>query len=352
MSTVGLHGRRLLVTGGAGFIGSNLVRRALAEGCARVVVVDNFLSSEPGNLPGDPRLEVRTGSAADEAMLASLEGELDLVFHLATYHGNQSSMVDPLADHANSLLPTLKLLEGLKRSGRMCRLVYASTGCALAAKVTDDATPVIEEGPVPLDFDSPYQISKVAGEMYAVYYHRVHSVPVVRARFQNVYGPSEVLGAGRWRGTPATIWRNVVPTFVYRALKKQPLPLHDGGRGVRDFIYVDDVVEGLVRCATTAGIEGDVFNLASGVPTSIADLAGLINELTGNMAGVEWAPAREWDRSIARVGDPAKAAHRLDFRARVALRGGLERTVAWTVENLERIERCIRSHRRHCPVEF
>ena len=80
-----------------------------------------------------------------------------------------------------------------------------------------------EDGPVPLDLDSPYQISKVVGEFYSVYYHRRHGLPTVRARFQNVYGPGEILGAGRWRGTPATVWRNVTPTFVYRALKGLPL---------------------------------------------------------------------------------------------------------------------------------
>ena len=117
--------------------------------------------------------------------------------------------------------------------------MYSASGCTLAPhEVYEGAQAVSEEGAVPLDLDSPYQISKVVGEFYSVYYHRQHGLPTVRARFQNVYGPGEVLGAGRWRGTPATIWRNVTPTFVYRALVGLPLQLDNGGVASRDFVYV------------------------------------------------------------------------------------------------------------------
>ena len=143
---------------------------------------------------------------------------------------------------------------------------------------------------MPLDLDSPYQISKVVGEFYSVYYHRQHQLPTVRARFQNVYGPGEILGAGRWRGTPATVWRNVTPAFVYRALKDMPLQLENEGRASRDFIYVGDIVDGLLRCAT-AGEPGDVYNLASGAETSIRELAETINRMAGNESGVELLPA-------------------------------------------------------------
>jgi len=340
-----------LVVGGAGFVGSNLVRRLLADGAARVVVVDNFLSSDPENLPDDPRLDVRRGSIADDAVLARVADEFAVVFHLATYHGNESSIADPLADHANNLVTTLKLYEHLKGFRQLRRVVYASTGCALAAKGDGPAQAVVEDGPIPLDFDSPYQISKVAGEMYGLYYHRQHGLPVVRARFQNVYGPGEVLGAGRWRGTPATVWRNVTPSFVYRALKGRPLPVHGDGTSTRDFIYVDDVVDGLVRCAVTEGVEGDVFNLASGVEVTIVEWAETINKLAGNPAGIEHLPSRAWDRSLHRFGSPAKTRARLGFTARVSAADGLARTVEWTRANLPRIEASIARHRAHCPVE-
>src|SRR5207237_2782693 len=146
--------------------------------------------------------------------------------------------------------------------------------------VYNGAEPTTEDGLVPLDLDSPYQISKVVGEFYSVYYHRQHGLPTVRARFQNVYGPGEVLGAGRWRGTSATVWRNVTPTFIYRALKGLPLTLDNGGVASRDFIYVEDVARGLLACATE-GAPGDVYNIASGSETTIRRLAELVLELAG-----------------------------------------------------------------------
>ena len=345
-----LRGRSVLVVGGAGFVGTNLVRRCLAEDAARVLVVDNLLSSERENLPDDTRVELRVGSIADDGVLDALPGDLDIVFHLATYHGNQSSLADPVADHANNLTTTVKLFDRLKDSG-VGRVVYSSTGCALAEKVAGPASAVTEDQLISLDFDTPYQISKVVGEMYAVFYHRSHGLPVVRARFQNVYGPGEVLGAGRWRGTPATVWRNVVPTFVYRALKGQPLQLHGGGAASRDFIYVSDIVDGLLRCALTDGVEGDVFNLASGVETTVLELAQAIVALAGSGAGLEVEPFRDWDRSINRFGSPDKARAALGFEACVGLADGLAGTVAWTRENLGFVERCIAKHRDLLPPE-
>ncbi len=340
-----LEGRSLLVAGGAGFVGSNLVHEALEQGTASVLVVDNLLSAERENLPEDGRVRFRKGSIADDAVLAELGDDFDYAFHLATYHGNQSSIADPLADHEHNLLTTLKLFERAKGFRRLRKLVYAASGCTLAPHTWDDAKPVTEDGPVPLDLDSPYQISKVVGEFYAVYYHRLHGLPTARARFQNVYGPREVLGAGRWRGTPATVWRNVTPTFVYRALKGLPLELDNGGIASRDFIYVGDIVRGLLACAER-GAPGDVYNLASGEETTIRELGERIVALSGSTSELDVAPARDWDRSGRRLGSTAKAARALGFRAEVSLDDGLRHTIEWTRANLELIDACIAKHAR------
>jgi nucleoside-diphosphate-sugar epimerase len=160
-----------------------------------------------------------------------------------------------------------------------------------------------------------------------------------------VYGPGEVLGAGRWRGTPATVWRNVTPTFVYRALKGLPLQLDNGGVASRDFVYVEDVARGLVACAER-GEPGEVYNLASGVETSIRRLAELIVELSGSSSELEIAPPRPWDHSILRFGSPEKARSQLGFATRTTLEEGLRRTIAWTSENIDFIDRCIAKHER------
>lgn len=339
----GLRDRAVLVTGGAGFIGSNLVRAALEQGASRVVVIDNLLSAERVNVPAEKQVEFVEGSIADDAILATVTDTFDYVFHLATYHGNQNSIANPLADHDHNLLTTLKLYERLKMFRRLRKVVYAASGCTLAPHSDERAVATQEDGPVSLDLDSPYQISKVAGEFYSVYYHRQHTVPTVRARFQNVYGPGEILGAGQWRGTPATVWRNVTPTFVYRALRDRPLHLENGGTATRDFIYVDDVVRGLVLCAT-GGEPGNVYNLASGVETSIRELAATVIALTGSAAPLVTTPRRHWDRAGKRFGSTEKAKRALGFEAEVPLVEGLRRTLVWTRAHLELIEACLARH--------
>jgi UDP-glucose 4-epimerase len=320
------------------------VRAALDRGAERAVVVDNYLSAERENVPNDDRVDVYEGSIADDALLARLGDEFDYVFHLATYHGNQSSIANPLEDHANNLITTLKLFEHLKGSRRLRKVVYSASGCTLAPhEVYDAADATQEDGPVPLDLDSPYQISKVVGEFYSVYYHRQEGLPTVRARFQNVYGPGEILGAGSWRGTVNTVWRNVTPTFVYRAIKGLPLVVDGSGEASRDFVYVGDVVDGLLLCAT-AGASGDVYNLAGGIDIAIAELAELVNELAGSDVPVEYGPRRPWDHSIKRFGSTEKARRELGFVAQVELRDGLERTVAWMRANLDLIDRCVSRH--------
>jgi UDP-glucose 4-epimerase len=275
-----------------------------------------------------------------------MKGDLDYIFHLATYHGNQNSIQNPLADHENNTLTTLKLFERIKGFTKIKKVVYASAGCAVAEKTFDEANATKENAPVSLYLDSPYQISKIVGEFYSNYYFKQYRLPVVKARFQNVYGPGEILGAGEWRGTPATIWRNVIPTFVFRAIKKMPLMVENEGKATRDFIYVDDIVRGLILCATR-GVPGEVYNLASGLETSIFDLAKLVNRLTNNNTPIEFAPKRDWDNSGRRFGSTLKAKEKIGFEAQVGVKDGLRGTIKWTEENFSLIETCIRKHKAY-----
>ncbi|MBE7555401.1 MAG: NAD-dependent epimerase/dehydratase family protein [Anaerolineales bacterium] len=343
--------QKILVVGGAGFVGSNLVRALLLASPREIVVVDNLLSAERVNIPAVPAVTFIEGSITDDKILAALGDDFDYVFHLATYHGNQSSIHDPLADHENNTLTTLKLYERLKYFKRLKKVVYSSAGCTVAEKTFAEAHATQEDAPVSLYLDSPYQISKIIGEFYSNYYFTQHGLPVVKARFQNVYGPGEILGAGQWRGTPATIWRNVTPTFIYRALKQMPLTVENGGIATRDFIYVDDIVRGLMLCATT-GTPGGVYNLASGVEISILELATQINQLTGNPAPLDFRPKREWDHSGKRFGSTDKSRKELGFEAQVPFQEGLTRTIAWTRQNLPLIESCIKKHETHLPDEL
>lgn len=344
MAELSFKQSKILVVGGAGFVGSNLCRALLAHEPAELTIVDNLLSSDLSNVPDHPAVRFILGSIADDRVLARLPRDIEFVFHLACYHGNQSSIADPIADHDNNTITTLKLFEHIKSYSSLKKVVYAAAGCAVAEKTFDDAVATPEDAPVSMYHDSPYSISKLIGEFYGNYYFMRHGLPFVKARFQNVYGPREILGAGRWRGTPHTVWRNVTPTFIWKALHQEALPLDNGGNASRDFIFVEDMARGLMRCAL-AGKAGDVYNLASGAETTIRDLAELINELTGNPTPVDLRPARDWDRSGKRFGSTEKSKRELDFEASVSIREGLARTVEWTRGNMELIQRSIDQHR-------
>ena len=324
--------QKILVIGGAGFVGSNLCHKLLESDIHSLTVVDNLLSAETSNLPRDKRLSFIFGSIADDRILEKTGRGYDYVFHLATYHGNQSSIYDPIADHKNNTITTLKVCEHFKGSSYLKKMVYSSAGCTVAKKTYDDVSATDEDAEVSLYHDSPYQISKIIGEFYGNYYWMKYQLPFVKARFQNVYGPREVLGAGSWRGTPATVWRNVTPTFIWKALHKEELPLENEGKASRDFIYVDDIVEGLIACAVN-GKAGEVYNLASGQETTIKELAQAINRLTNNPTPILYTNPRPWDRSGKRFGSTEKAQNDLGFIAKTSLEDGLDATIKWTKEN-------------------
>jgi nucleoside-diphosphate-sugar epimerase len=345
MSNSNFSDAKVLVVGGAGFVGSNLVHQILEQGPREIVVVDNLLSSDVSNIPADSRVRFVFGSITDDKILAELPGDLDYAFHLACYHGNQSSIANPLADHDNNTLTSLKLFDRLKDIKGLKKVVYAAAACAVAEKTYDTPTATTEEQPVTLYHDSPYSISKIIGELYGNYYFQQHKLPFVKARFSNVYGPREILGAGQWRGTVHTVWRNVTPSFVWRSLNGEALPLDNGGNASRDFIFVEDMARGLMACALKGAV-GEVYNLATGKETSILELATLINEFTGNTTPLDLRPARDWDRSGKRFASTDKAETQLGFTAKVPVREGTRRTVEWTKTNTDLIKRSIARHEK------
>ena len=339
-----INNSKILVVGGAGFVGSNLCHHILETYDPNEIwIVDNLLSSDMSNLPSDSKVKFILGSIADDRVLSKLPRDLEFVFHLACYHGNQSSIHDPIADHDNNTITSLKLFEHLKDFHNLKKVVYAAAGCAVAEKTFDDATATAEDAPVSLFHDSPYSISKLIGEMYGNYYWNRNGLPFVKARFQNVYGPREILGAGRWRGTSHTVWRNVVPTFIWKALTGEALPLDNGGNASRDFIFVEDMARGLIACAQK-GEPGEAYNLASGVETTIKELAELINSGTGNETPLDLKPARDWDRSGKRFGSTEKSKNSIGFSPNFGIKEGIKKTISWTRNNIDTIEKVISNH--------
>ena len=337
------NGSKILIAGGAGFVGSNLAHNLLADNPKKIIIIDNLLSSDSRNIPTDSCVEFLHGSVNDQQVLDAITPDVDYAFNLMCYHGNQSSIANPFEDHVNNTLSALTLFEKLARQENIKKVVYAAAACAVAEKTYDDPTPTTEDQPISLFHDSPYSISKIVGELYGNYFYQRQNLPFVKARFSNVYGPREILGAGQWRGTVNTVWRNVIPTFIWKALNQEALPLDNGGNTSRDFIFVEDMVEGLKACALE-GEAGGTYNLATGRETTILRVAELINEITKNPTPLDLKPARDWDKSGKRFASTAKAEKELGFISKVAIEDGLQKTIKWVADNKVLISENIAKH--------
>ncbi len=332
-----------LVVGGAGFVGSWVVETLLKETNGEIFIVDNLLSSEKSNISTDKRVHFIHGSASEETVLDKVDVHLDKVFHLACFHGNQSSIFDPLMDLENNMKPTLTVLNWVEKRAPKARVVYTGAGCAVAPKTWDTPTGVPEVDETPLLHDSPYSISKVTGEMYSKYFADSRGLDVVRVRFQNAYGPREILGAGERRGTVHTVWRNVIPTFIWRAINNEDLTLYGAGESSRDFVFVEDLARGVVA-ASENGIKGEVYNLASGQEFLIKDVASKIIELSESSSKLHIEGRRDWDHSGRRFGNPSKSEKQLKFKTSTQFDDGILKTIEWTKLNYDLIQKTINKH--------
>ena len=335
--------KQVLIIGGYGFVGRNLTQQLIQDQNNEVIIVDNFLSSDRELMDPHPRVLVVEGDAGDPSVLQKLPKTISEIYILNCLHGNQSSLFDPMSDLRNTLAPVIATLEWDRQNKIDTKIVYAGAGCAVAEKTWDDAKPVEEVDIISLNHDSPYSISKLTGEMHAIMYAKQFGLNVVRARFQNAYGPGEVLGAGKWRGTPATIWRNVTPAFVWKALHGEDLVV-TGRNASRDFIYVADLALGL-QALMARGKSGEAYNLASGVETSILDWANIIIKVSGSKSNVILNEPRDWDNSGRRFGSTLKTLTEINFEASTEVEPGLKMTVDWTQNSTNQILKSIEKHK-------
>ena len=318
------EGQVVLVTGGAGAIGSNLTR-ALAQAGARVLVLDDLSSAEGWNVPSLPGVLFVKGDVLDEVKLKRVFFECPtIVYHLAAFFANQNSVDHPEKDLMVNGMGTLRLLEYSVFTG-VERFVYASSGCSIYG--SSAPLPLREEF-TSLHLSTPYQITKMLGELYCNFFFNHYDLKVVKPRFFNSYGPGEVPGQ----------YRNVVPNFVYWAMKEQPLPITGTGEETRDFTYVGDIVDGLLRAGAMASAVGQEFNLASGAETRILDLANLINEAAGNGSGIKFAQRRKWDTKTRLLASVDRARELIGYNPSTSLEEGLQHTIQWFHDNWERIE--------------
>ena len=318
-------GKKVLITGGAGCIGSNLTKALIEAEAAKIIVLDDLSSAQKWNIPAAPNVTFIEGSILGEEVLKrAFSGKLDFVFHLAAHFANQNSVDNPETDLMVNGLGTQKLLQYSHLTG-VSRFVFASSGCSVYGS---QAPLPLKEDFVSLHLDTPYQITKLLGELYCNFFYNYYHLPVAIARYFNVYGPGEIPGA----------YRNVIPNFTYWAMHKKKLPITGTGDETRDFTFVEDIVDGTLRLGIYPEAIGDAFNLASEKETKIIDLANMINKLTGNSSGIEYVARRDWDLITRRRASIEKARKVLGYEPKMKFEEGIKRVYAWITENKDRIE--------------
>jgi len=321
--------KNILITGGAGCIGSNLTKALIKAEAAKVIVLDDLSAAERWNIPDDPGVLFIEGSVLDEEVLKrAFSRRLDFVFHLAAHFANQNSVDNPETDLLVNGLGTLKVLEYSYLS-KVGRFVFASSGCSVYGS---QAPLPLKEDFVSLHLDTPYQITKLLGELYCNFFHNYYGLPMAIARYFNVYGPGEIPGA----------YRNVIPNFTWWALHKKPLPITGTGEETRDFTFVDDIVDGTLRLGAIPEAIGHAFNLASETETKVIDVANIVNEITGNHNGVQFVPRRDWDKITRRRASIEKARKIIGYEPKTPIKKGIKKVYEWIVENRDRIEACAR----------
>jgi nucleoside-diphosphate-sugar epimerase len=322
-------GKKVLITGGAGCIGSNLIRALLKANVEKVTVLDDFSSAPRWNLPNHPEVSLVNGNIlCEENLKRAFSEKPQFVFHLAAHFANQNSVDHPETDLMVNGLGTLKVLQYSHLVG-VEKFVFASSGCSVYG---NQAPLPLKEDFVSLHLDTPYQIHKLLGELYCNYFHNYYGLPVVIARYFNVYGPGEVPGK----------YRNVIPNFIWWALHKKPLPITGTGEETRDFTFVEDIVDGTLRMGVVKEAVGEAINLASETETRVIDFANWVNELTGNEAGIVFRPRRDWDKVMRRRASIEKARKILDYEPKTDIKTGLKRTYEWILENKDRIEQIVK----------
>lgn len=320
------EGKTILVTGGAGAIGGNLCRKLSEMNAYKVIILDDLSSSYEWNIPKADNIFFVKGSILNDEMLKRVFKEKpDYVFHLAAHFANQNSVDNPEKDLMINGIGILKVLQ-YAQLVNVKRFVYSSSGCGVYGL---DSKMPFEEHDISISLHTPYQVTKLLGELYTNYFHNLYNMPIANARFFNSYGPGEVPGK----------YRNVIPNFFYWAMKEISLPITGNGTETRDWTYVGDIVNGLVAMGIEEEAIGEAFNLGSGIDHQVIEMATIVNGLTNNKAAVTFKERRDWDVKTKLLSCVDKANRVLGYRPQMKFEDGLKNVHTWFEENWENIEK-------------
>ena len=326
-----LKNQNILVTGGAGAIGSNLViaLSQLVGVNGMVIILDNLTSIKginPIDLPSLPNVMFVKGDIRNDIDLKRVFRERPtIIYHLAAFFANQNSVDYPESSADVDIKGMIKLLD-LAQFTNVERFIYASSGCAIYGSY---GKMPLKEDFISMHLTTPYQINKMAGEMYSNFYFHHYGLKVVNCRFFNSFGPGEVPGQ----------YRNVIPNFIYWSMLKKSLPLTGTGDETRDFTYVLDLVQGLIKAAFYEEGIGQAFNLASGKETKIKELITMVNNATGNTTPITQFPARKWDTKKRLLASIDLAAELIDYKPSTRFEDGLKANIQWFKSNWDNIQK-------------
>lgn len=313
--------KTVLVTGGAGFIGSTVADRFVAEGWD-VTILDDLSSGRQENIPSAARF-IRGDITTPESAALVRDGRFDVMCHLAAQIDVRRSVLDPVYDATRNILGTLNLMEAVRASGHATRTVFSSTGGALYGDF--DPPPSAESNRK--DPDAPYGIAKLSAEHYLAYYGRVHDLDNVALRYGNVYGPRQDPHGEA----------GVVAIFCNRLLDAQPLTVFGDGEQTRDYVFSGDVAGANFAAATAdlpprGRLDARAFNIGTSLETSVNMLAQTLRDISGSASLIEYAPARLGELARSAL-DTGKAQAVLGWTPQVSLREGLERTLAFFADH-------------------
>jgi nucleoside-diphosphate-sugar epimerase len=304
---------RNLITGGGGFIGSNLARRLVGLG-EEVAVIDDFSTGKPENLEDIlSDIDLFEGSVCDATILGKAMCNVDRVFHHAAVVSVVRSIDDPVTTNAVNIGGTLNCLMAA-REARVKRFVFAASSSAYG---NNPSLPKREDmKPDPL---SPYAISKLAGEFYARVFHEIYGLHTVSLRYFNIFGPYQ---------DPNSPYAAVIPIFITKMFKDEKPMIYGDGEQSRDFTYVDNAVDANLLAAAADNAAGRVMNVACGTRYTLNELVGRLEDLTGHKTGAAHAPSRAGDVKHS-LGDITLASQLLRYRPKVTFEDGLRATVDW-----------------------
>ena len=309
---------KFLVTGGAGFIGSNICRKLVSQG-RFVRVVDNLLTGKKSNLASIlDKIDFMEADMGDERVARSAMKDIDVVLHEGALPSVPRSVDDPAATHRHCVDATFTLLLAA-RDARVKRFVYASSSSAYGDTPT---LPKVETMmPAPL---SPYAAAKLVGEYYCSVFYKVYGLQTISLRYFNVFGPNQ---------DPTSQYAAAIPAFVTSILKDKPPTIYGDGEQSRDFTYVDNVVDANLLAARAKQTEGEVINIACGEAVTVNEIIDMINELLGKNVKPTYTAPRPGDIKHS-LADITLAKKLIAFKPEISFRQGLEKAIDWYRKNL------------------